>query len=327
MEWNKLLKVFVFALAVTRTYVTSAQSNEMPPSYLVQPTEQAVSLKSVKLPTGVTLEYAEKGSPAGTPVIFLHGYTDSWRSFEQILPLLPERVHAYMVSQRGHGGSDRPRQGYNSRDFASDISDFMKELRIQSAVIVGHSMGATVAQRFVLDYPHNAKALVLVGSFASYPSNQGISELQAIVDKIEDPVDSGFVNEFQKSTIYRPISPDALRTYVNESMKVPAHVWKAVAKQVLSVDFKKEFNKISVPTLIVWGEKDNFCPEADQYILAKAITKSTLLIYKSTGHSVHWEDPQRFARDLIAFIDQMQTGEPVLSEIDFKQNYLSRSFY
>jgi non-heme chloroperoxidase len=307
--------------------VASGQFNELLPPYLQLADDTDVSLKSVNLPTGVRLEYYEKGLSSGTPVIFLHGYTDSWRSFEQVMPLLPESIHAYLISQRGHGESDRPANGYHPDDFASDVSDFMRELNIQSAIIVGHSMGATVAQRFALDYPYMAKALVLVGSFASFKTNQNISELQSFVDKIEDPLDSGFVSEFQKSTIFRPLAPSRLRTYVSESMKVPARVWQAAAKESLTVDYSVELKVLSMPVLILWGNKDNFCPESDQYILAKAIKNSTLLIYEGTGHAVHWEDPERFARDLVAFIDETQTEEHVLSEIDFKEHYLSRSFY
>ncbi len=55
------------------------------------------------LPTGVTLPYAVSGDPAGIPVLMLHGLSDSWRSFEGVLPYLPPGIRAYALSQRGHG--------------------------------------------------------------------------------------------------------------------------------------------------------------------------------------------------------------------------------
>ena len=55
-------------------------------------------------------------SPSGVPVIFLHGITDSWRSFEGMLPHLPAGVDAYAVSLRGHGGSGLPAHGYRAAD-------------------------------------------------------------------------------------------------------------------------------------------------------------------------------------------------------------------
>ncbi len=52
------------------------------------------TIKSVELPNGIRLPYAESGDPAGTPVLLLHGYTDSWRSFEPVLPHLPGSLRA-----------------------------------------------------------------------------------------------------------------------------------------------------------------------------------------------------------------------------------------
>ena len=68
--------------------------------------------KSIALSTGVTLPYVEQGDPAGVPVLLLHGYTDSWRSFEDTLAHLPDSIHAIALTQRGHGDADRPATGY-----------------------------------------------------------------------------------------------------------------------------------------------------------------------------------------------------------------------
>ncbi|HET9276526.1 MAG TPA: alpha/beta hydrolase, partial [Flavitalea sp.] len=196
------VKFLLLAAAFACGYIVKGQSkmNEIFRADIIEGAPARHALKSIKLESGVRLEYAEQGSTTGIPVIFLHGYSDSWKSFNQVLPLLPESIHAYAISQRGHGSSDRPMGGYSPDDFAVDVADFMRELHINSAIIVGHSMGATIAQRFALDYPYMVKALVLVGSFASFTTNPGVTELRSFIARIEDPVDSGFVYEFQKST-------------------------------------------------------------------------------------------------------------------------------
>src|SRR5574341_1389047 len=104
--------------------------------------------KRVKLSTGVELPYVEQGDRAGVPVIFLHGITDSWRSFERVLPHLPKSIHALALSQRGHGDADRPVAGYQPQNFAADVAAFIEALKLGPAVIAGHSMGSTIAQRF-----------------------------------------------------------------------------------------------------------------------------------------------------------------------------------
>ena len=56
----------------------------------------------------VRLPYVEQGDPDGTPVLLLHGITDSQRSWEPVLPLLPESIRAIAVTMRGHGDAERP---------------------------------------------------------------------------------------------------------------------------------------------------------------------------------------------------------------------------
>ena len=61
-----------------------------------------------ELPDGLRLPYVERGDPAGIPVVFLHGITDSWRSFQLVLPHLPPSIRALALTQRGHGDASRP---------------------------------------------------------------------------------------------------------------------------------------------------------------------------------------------------------------------------
>src|SRR5688500_18876730 len=91
-------------------------------------------VKSVELPTGVRLPYVEQGDPAGVPVLLLHGYTDSWRSWEPVLPHLPNAIHAVALSQRGHGDADRPASGYRPEDFAADVAAFVDTLGLRPAI-------------------------------------------------------------------------------------------------------------------------------------------------------------------------------------------------
>src|SRR5690349_5131575 len=78
----------------------------------------AVAFDTVRLSTGVRLHLAERGDASGPAVIMLHGLSDTWYSFSRIMPLLPARVHAIAIDQRGHGDSDRPASGYAMRTLA-----------------------------------------------------------------------------------------------------------------------------------------------------------------------------------------------------------------
>ena len=274
----------------------------------MQPTvaPEALVTKSVKLRTGVVLQYVEQGDPSGLPIILLHGVTDSWRSFDGVLPHLPASIRALAVSLRGHGDSSRPETGYRFVDFSEDVQSFLDALDIRAAVIIGHSMGSYVAQRFALDCPDRTLGLVLMGAFPRLRGNVSVRELwDSVVSTLTDPVDPVFVLEFQKSTLARPIPPASLELFVRESLKVPARVWRATFGEFLRADFSNELHTITAPTLIVWGDQDAFFSRSDQDALHDAIPGSRRLIYPGAGHAFHWEDPARFAFDLVSFTTRL----------------------
>jgi non-heme chloroperoxidase len=264
------------------------------------------SISFIELANQVQLQYVEQGDTAGIPVLLLHGATDSWRSFEPVLPHLPKSIHAFALTQRGHGDASRPVAGYRCRDFAADLAAFMDTLHLEAAIIAGHSMGSSVAQRFALDYPERTLGLVLMGSFATLRGNPGVLELwDSAISTLRDPVDRRFVREFQESTLARPVPQAFLETIVQETLKVPARVWRAVFEGFLEDDLSGELDSIKAPTLIIWGDQDAFCSRSDQDALAAAIEGSELVIYPGAGHGLHWEEPGRFAADLLAFTENL----------------------
>jgi len=186
----------------------------------------AFIVKSVEIPNRISLPYVEHGDPSGNiPILLLHGVTDSWHSFERVLPYLPQTVQAFALTKRGHGDADRPATGYRTRDFAADVAGFAHTLGLGPAVIVGHSMGSTKALRFAIDYRELTLGLVLVGSFASYRKNPVVVEFrESAVSQLADSIDQGFVRKFQESTLAQPVPQAFLDTIIRESLKVPARV-------------------------------------------------------------------------------------------------------
>ncbi len=267
-------------------------------------------IKSVELPTQVKLPYVEQGDPAGVPVLLLHGFLDSWRSFEPVLPHLPASMHAFALTQRGHGDASRPAAGYGVPDFTADLTAFMDVLHLEAAVIVGHSMGSAVAQRFAIDHPDRTLGLVLVGASASLRSNPGAREFwDSILSKLTDPVDPEFVRAGLKNMLAQPVPQARFEALVHENLKVPVFVWRAAleARWRAEGDFAGELTKITAPALIVWGDQDARYPRSEQEALAASIPRSRLVMYRSVGHLLHWEEPERFASDLVAFIEALGT--------------------
>ena len=65
---------------------------------------------------------------------------------------------------------------------------------------------------------------------------------------------------------------------------------------------------IAAPTLLVWGDQDTFVTRAEQDRLLSRFPGSRLLVYEGTGHAIHWEEPERFAADLMTFIATVSEG-------------------
>jgi non-heme chloroperoxidase len=254
----------------------------------------------------IDVEYVEAGPLTGLPVVMLHGFTDSWRSFEAVLPHLPRSLRAIAVSMRGHGGSSRPPLGYRPQDLAGDLASFLDSLAVERAVIVGHSMGATVAERFAGDYPDRTVGLVLVGAFAGFPANGAIQELWAAVSSLSDPIDPEFVRGFQWSTVARPVLASFMAAMIGQSLKVPARVWRSALAGLLEDEGPRLRRRVASPTMLVWGDRDTFVPLEDQALLQDEIAGAELVVYEGAGHAVHWEEPMRFASDLSAFLARAQ---------------------
>ena len=260
------------------------------------------SLRHIQLPGRVRLQFAEQGDGSGTPVIALHGVTDSWRSFEPLFGHLPPDLRVMAISQRGHGDSDKPADGYRPADFAADVAAFMDAMEIETAVVVGHSMGSINAMRFAIDHPTRVAGLMLAGTMPWFgrPPELRAFHRDAIVP-LADPVPEAFAREFQQSTLARPIAASMLDGFVAESLKVPAHVWRAAFAGFITDDFSERLREIRVPTLVVWGRRDSFCSAPEQKALLGLIRSARLVEYADAGHAMHWEEPQRFARHLSRF--------------------------
>ena len=266
------------------------------------------------LSTGVTLRYAAQGAPAGVPVVLLHGLTDSHPSYAPMTAHLPDHIRAYALTTRGHGDSDKPEHGYALTDQAADVAAFLDAVGHEAAVIVGHSMGSYIAQRFAVDHPERTIGLVLIGAFRTFDHDPGLEEFRRELDEVQDPVPEQLAREFQESTIARPLAPGQLEQAIAESCKVPAHVWRAGLDGLLDAPPPTDGGLITAPTRILWGDRDAYCPRDEQLSLIDAIPGAELIVYEGTGHALHWEEPARAAADIAAFVSPRGPRRPRLAE-------------
>lgn len=254
-----------------------------------------------ELGTGVRVHCAISGSADGDPLLFLHGWPDSWFTFSPLLPLLPQACRAISIDQRGFGESSRPARDFRLDDFAADAAAVLDALAIERATIIGHSFGSFVARRLALSHPERVKRLVLIGS-GIRPANPVTLEVLASIRDLADPIPETFVREFQSSTAFVPLAPEFFDRVIVESLKAPARVWRDVFTNLLASDDTAELGRIAVPTLLLWGDRDALFSRADQDALLAAIPGARLHVYEAIGHCPNWECPEQVVEDLMQFM-------------------------
>ena len=264
---------------------------------------QSVSFGEAHLETGVRLKYAHQGDRFGHPIIFLHGFTDSWFSFSPVLPSFADGYTCYALDQRGHGDSDRPDSGYRMADFATDVVAFMDAMDITQATLAGHSMGSLVAQQVALKAPERLEGLVLIAA-GTNANSEGVRQLQEAVEILRDPVPEEFARAFQVSTIYQPVSDDFLDQVVAESLKLSARVWREALAGILAVDYSNQLASIKIPALVLRGDQDTVFSQVAQEALELGLGNAILKVYPETGHALHWERPEQFGNDVKEFINK-----------------------
>jgi pimeloyl-ACP methyl ester carboxylesterase len=251
----------------------------------------------------VALSYAEQGNRAGPALVLLPGPTDSWRSYQPTLDRLPPEIRAIAVSPRGHGDSDKPETGYRIEDLASDVPPLLDALGIDRTVLAGHSGSCPVARRVALDHPDRVAALVLEASPTTLRNLDAAHNfVRSVVDELDDPISADFARSFLADTSSSDLPPEMASLLVQELLKVPARVWHQMFEALLEYDDTEELANIAVPALLVWGDADDLVSHEMQAVLRARLQAAEVEVYPGVGHTPRWEDPQRFADDVAAFV-------------------------
>ncbi len=266
--------------------------------------EWAGAKRRVALPNGITLAYVDLGNSEGRPVLLVHGYTDSSRSWSLPAAHLAHRYRLIAVDLRGHGASSAPECCYTIPDMVHDLHLLLDHLEIEKVDFVGHSLGSMIGQVFAQRHPDRLRKLVLVGSTLSAAKTTAPgSWLSDNVRALTDPIDenSTFITEW--TTIPTTVDPDFIAHARREACAIPTRIWRAVLQELHTAEYGRLSSTITAPTMILYGGQDPLFSAEDQQALREAIKDSEFVAFSKLGHNLQWEDPAAVAALIAHFLN------------------------
>ncbi|MHA7270760.1 alpha/beta fold hydrolase [Arthrobacter sp. HLT1-20] len=256
-------------------------------------------VRQLVLGTGICVPCLVHGDAGAKPLLLLHAWGESRRSFARMLPFLAD-FRVYAPDLRGQGDADKPEAGYSLVEQAEDAAAILTALKVPRAFVLGSSSGGYVAQQLAITHPGKVAALVLVGS----PANlQGRPAFAADVEALTDPVDEPWVRaSLEWFPRLHEVPQWYIRDRVRDGTRMPAHAWKSIMAGLCAATPPTEAGIIHAPTLMLWGAHDNVLPRSQPDALVDRIQDAVLRIYPEVAHLVLWECPEQVAQDATAFL-------------------------
>lgn len=258
--------------------------------------------KHVRLPNGLDMSYVELGDPHGTPLLLLHGYTDTSRSWSLVAPHLAG-FRLLIPDQRGHGATDAPACCFSTSQYADDALLFLDALGIKRAAVAGHSMGSMVAIAMAAENPERVSDIILIGSTALSPVKRG-DWLYDNVAALRWPLDrnSQFMRDWHPANQPTPVDPTFAAAAMEELLIIEPHVWRGVMRELAQVPVGRHAADVKARALILSGGKDPLFPAEHHASLIKAFPGAEAHVFPELGHNPIWERPDEVARMINGFL-------------------------
>ncbi|MBN2047996.1 MAG: alpha/beta hydrolase [Anaerolineaceae bacterium] len=251
----------------------------------------------------------------GKPIIFLHGWLGSYRIWRESLLHFSQHYRTYTIDFWGFGHSgerddEQPdRETYRVDNFVEMVYDFMDRLGIQSAPLVGHSMGGTVSLKFALAHPEKTESVTVIGSPIDGNSLAWLLKLagRPLHAKLLFSVFGGF-RWFMKHYYSRRISSDPeFPTIMDQDLQqlfLESFLWSI--SDLRQVRLTDQIHSLSMPVLGMYGKKDIIVDPREWQTLLKGLSTAKIEIFENAGHFIMLDQPEHFQRALGEFLRSTQ---------------------
>jgi pimeloyl-ACP methyl ester carboxylesterase len=258
----------------------------------------------------------------GPALLLLHGIAGSSRTWRDVIPRLTDRFMVIAPDLIGHGQSEKPVGDYSLGAFASGIRDLLEVLDIDRASVIGQSFGGGVAMQLAYQHPERCERLVLVDSGGLGREVNWMLRLMTLPgsEYVMPVIFPGFVRDWGDS-LFRMINNRGIRLgRIAEMWSAYASLAEAENRQAFARTIKSVIDPggqtvsamdrlylaSPMPTLIVWGDRDDIIPVSQAYAAHEVMPGSRLVIIEGVGHFPQIEAPEQFVDTLVDFIDSTE---------------------
>jgi len=286
----------------------------------------------VELPTGVTLNVETAGNPDNPPIILLHGFPETHRTWRFVVPALAERFFCIVPDQRGFGASDQPQDAadYRPKILIADVFALADSFGIDRFALVGHDWGGAIAWPAALARPDRVSKLAIVNSPHPWIYQKTI---------IDDPAQreaAQYINVFRWAGAAEMVARKGYDWFFDKSFAthVPEGAIDAEERAQYIADWSKpgaldamfnwyratsikvpkpdeecdypgwmeNFPKLTVPTLVVWGMRDPALLPNQLDGLEQWVEDLNVVRLPEAGHFTPWEAPASVTNALLDFL-------------------------
>jgi pimeloyl-ACP methyl ester carboxylesterase len=292
-----------------------------------------VNHQRIPLSTGVALDVWMAGDPAHPPVIFLHGFPESHRTWRHQMAALSVTHYCVAPDQRGYAGSDKPADvsDYAVPRLIADVFALADALGIGRFTLVGHDWGGAIGWAAALKDQDRVERLIQCNAAHPYvfqrtlifdPAQRAASqyirqfrERDIEGEVAEKGVDWFFTDRFEHHLTAAMITaedhaayldewsqPGAIRGMLNWYRASPMQVPDMSAPQTSTPFLDRPFPKLTVPVLVIWGMKDAALLPCQLDGLDAHIEDLTIVRIAEAGHFVPWEAPEAVSAEMSGWL-------------------------
>ncbi len=225
-------------------------------------------------------------SGEGKPLVLLHGWLTNLDTMKPLQNHLSKNFKVYNVDVIGFGKSDLPKEPLSTEDFANFLNDFLEKLNIENPILIGHSNGGRTILNFAGRNLRKINKIVLIDSAGIVPKRKPKYYIKVYTFKTLKNITKIFPN----TEMFRNIKERMLGKFGSSDYKNSPEVLRKTMSKIVNEDQKHLMPNIKVPTLIIWGEKDDATPLEDGKTMEKLIPDSGLVVFEGKGHFSYLEN-------------------------------------